>query len=115
MWVLLSCKGDGWGFKLLGYVKGGPEVDLTDFDLSAHSKFCDDVAILQVWMGSSLPMPGQCFSFTRKAGQGTMRFPGASSMSASAVGTVNIPPSISTLASTVKMRGLLANRATGSS
>jgi hypothetical protein len=40
----LSCKEDGWGFKLLDYLKDCQEVDLTDFDLLAHNKFCDESA-----------------------------------------------------------------------
>jgi hypothetical protein len=44
MRATLSCKDDGWDFKLLQYLEERREVDLEDFDLLAHSKFCDDAA-----------------------------------------------------------------------
>ena len=44
MRATLSCNEDGWGLKLLDYLKDHREVDLLDFDLLAHSKFCNDTA-----------------------------------------------------------------------
>jgi len=44
MRATLSCNDDAWGFKLLDYLKDRQEVDLTDFDLLAHSKSCNESA-----------------------------------------------------------------------
>jgi len=44
MRVTLSCKDDGWSPKLVDYLKDRREVDLTDFDFLAYSKFCEQSA-----------------------------------------------------------------------
>jgi hypothetical protein len=40
----LSCKDDGWAFELLRHLKESHEVDLRDFDLAVHGRFCQGLA-----------------------------------------------------------------------
>ena len=42
--VTISCNDDGWEFKLFHHLNQRDEVELGNFDLMVHGRFCHDLA-----------------------------------------------------------------------